>query len=56
MKASYNTLPYRLAARVQLGYGGLNLFAEYGLTQFFKDGRGPELVPVTAGITLVGFN
>ncbi|HPQ57922.1 MAG: hypothetical protein R2810_02785 [Flavobacteriales bacterium] len=55
-KASYNTLPYRLAARGQIGFGSLNLFAEYGLTSFFEDGKGPDLVPVSVGITLLGFN
>lgn len=55
-KDDFNLLPYRLSGRVQVGYGGLNLFAEYGLTELFRDGKGPALVPVTAGITLVGFN
>ncbi len=55
-KDDLNLLPYRLAGTVRVGYGGLNLFAEYGLTELFKDGKGPELVPVTVGLTLVGFN
>lgn len=55
-KGDYNLLPYRLAAAVRLGYGALNLFAEYSLTPLFREGRGPELTPVTVGITLVGFN
>ncbi|MBL7962691.1 MAG: hypothetical protein JNM31_02490 [Flavobacteriales bacterium] len=53
---NYNLLPYRLAAAVRFGYGGLNLFAEYALTPLFQDGRGPELTPFTVGITLVNFN
>ncbi len=52
----YNLLPYRVAARGQIGIGGLNLFAEYGLTPLFKDGTAPKLVPLTVGITLIGFN
>lgn len=56
MKAGYNLLPYRLAASVRIGYGALNLFAEYGLTPMFEDGTAPVLNPLTVGITLVGFN
>ena len=55
-KGDYQLLPYRAAATVRLGYGGLNVFAEYALTSLFKDGKGPELTPFNIGITLVGFN
>jgi len=55
-KGDYLLLPYRAAAAVRIGYGGLNLFAEYSLTPLFEDGKGPELTPVTVGLTLVGFN
>ena len=56
MKASYNLLPYRVAARAQIGYGPLNLFAEYGLTPMFEQGTASDLRALTVGITLVGFN
>jgi len=56
MKASYNLLPYRVAARFQIGYGGLNLFAEYGLTPMFERGTAPELDALNVGLTLIGFN
>lgn len=52
----YHLLPYRLAASVRIGYGSLNLFAEYALTPLFKDGKGPELTPLNIGITIIGFN
>ena len=55
-KGDYLLLPYRAAASVRIGYGGLNLFAEYSLTPLFKDGKGPELTPFTVGLTLIGFN
>lgn len=55
-KGDYLLLPYRAAASVRIGYGALNLFAEYSLTPLFKDGKGPELTPVTVGLTLIGFN
>lgn len=55
-KGDYLLLPYRAAATVRIGYGGLNLFAEYALTSLFKDGKGPELTPFNVGLTIVGFN
>jgi hypothetical protein len=56
MKADYNLLPYRVAASVRLGYGALNLFAEYALTPMFQEGTAPALSPLNVGLTLVGFN
>ncbi len=53
---TYNFLPYRVAARAQIGVGGLNLFAEYGLTPIFKEGTAPKLTPLNIGLTIVGFN
>ena len=53
---SYNLLPYRVSARAQIGIGGLNLFAEYGLTPLFEKGTAQEVVPVMIGITLLGIN
>ena len=55
-KDDYNLLPYRLAARAQIGYGPLNLFAEYALTPMFEKGTAPDLRALNVGITLVGFN
>lgn len=55
-KAGYNLLPYRLAARVQVGVGGLNLFGEYALTPMFEEGTAPALNALNVGLTLVGFN
>lgn len=56
IKDDYNLLDYRLAARAQIGYGSLNLFAEYGLTPMFREGTAPELNALNVGITLIGFN
>ena len=55
-KDNYNLLPYRVAARAQIGYGPLNLFAEYALTPMFEEGTAPELRALNVGITGVGFN
>ncbi|MFT3884333.1 MAG: hypothetical protein QM724_02545 [Flavobacteriales bacterium] len=55
-KAGYNLLPYRLAATVRFGIGGLNLFAEYSLTPMFENGTAPKLSPLNVGLTLLAFN
>lgn len=54
-KDDYNLLPYRLAARAQVGFAGLNLFAEYALTPLFEEGTAPDLRALNVGLTLVGF-
>lgn len=55
-KGDHRLLPYRLAASARIGYGALNLFAEYALTPLFKEDVMPELTPLTVGLTIVGFN
>ena len=48
----FNLTPLVLDAELRIGYGHLNLFASYGLTQMFEDKKGPELYPVTMGVSL----
>lgn len=55
-KGERNLLPYRAAASVRLGYGGLNLFGEYALTGLLRDGTGPQVTPFNVGLTIIGFN
>ncbi|MEO8149109.1 MAG: DUF2807 domain-containing protein [Bacteroidia bacterium] len=52
---SFNLRPVEFDARAHIGYGELNLFATYSLQTLFKDNRGPELTPITFGITLGGW-
>lgn len=54
-RGDYALEPFKYAATVRAGYGKFNAFATYQLNQLFKKGAGPELFPVTAGITLIGF-
>jgi hypothetical protein len=51
----FNLAPFKYSATVRLGYGNTNVFASYALSQLFEKGKGPELYPFTAGITLIGF-
>ena len=45
-----NLFKYELTARV--GYGNVNLFANYALSTLFNKNEGPELYPVSMGIGL----
>lgn len=47
--------PIKLDAEVRVGWGPINLFASYALTQMFKENKGPELYPYTVGITLASW-
>jgi hypothetical protein len=46
--------PFRLGVRAAVGYGHLNLYADYYFSTLFKNGKGPSLFPVNIGITLIG--
>jgi hypothetical protein len=52
---SFHLNPFRYDATVRIGWGVVNLYATYSLNKMFKDGDGPELYPVTMGLTLVGW-
>lgn len=49
-KDDYFVEDFSLDAQVRVGFSGLTLYAQYGLTAFFEEGRGPEAYPVTFGI------
>jgi len=51
----YNLNPWKLSAVGRIGYKKFTLFANYGLTSLFEDGKGPEMYPFEVGITVVGF-
>ena len=55
VRDNYNLSPFNLSATVRFGFGGLNLFATYGIIELFNKDKGPELFPISAGITLIGF-
>jgi hypothetical protein len=46
---------FRFAATARVGYGWVNLFANYDLNPLFEDGRGPELYPYSVGVKLISF-
>jgi len=51
----FNINPFRCDATVRLGYRNFTVFANYGLVSLFKDDKGPEAMPLTVGLRLVGW-
>ncbi len=46
---------FRYGAYVKVGYGKLNLFANYVITPLFRENTGPELNPFSFGLTFGGY-
>jgi hypothetical protein len=44
----------RLSVTARAGYGHFTLFASYAITPIFKEGFGPQVRPLTLGLTLSG--
>jgi hypothetical protein len=45
---------WNFAATARIGWGNFSLFGSYNLTPVFKEGNGPAITPMTAGICLTG--
>jgi hypothetical protein len=48
----YNLNPFRYSLTARAGFRNFTLFANYGLSDFFRAGKGPKLYPVSAGINI----
>ena len=55
VRDSYNLNPFRYSLMLRLGYGKLNFYADYAFSGMFRENKGPELYPFSAGITLIPF-
>lgn len=51
-RKDFNLSPLTLDYSIRVGYRGVTAFFNYGLTPLFKDGRGPDVIPMTIGIQL----
>jgi hypothetical protein len=51
----FNLAPVSLDATVRVGYRNLTLWASYGLTSLFREGKGPEAYPLAVGLTVLPF-
>lgn len=46
---------FNAGLRGEIGYGPINLYVKYGLTDLFKEGQGPDLTPFSIGLILLPF-
>ena len=53
VRDDFNLNPIRYDATVRVGFGSLAFFGSYTLNGLFKEKRGPELHPFTAGVGLI---
>jgi hypothetical protein len=51
----YSLQDFKYGIMVRAGYRSYSVFATYELVPLFKEGKGPELTPVTFGVTLLSF-
>ncbi|WP_430812385.1 MULTISPECIES: WG repeat-containing protein [unclassified Carboxylicivirga] len=51
-KGSYSLQPFRYGAMVRMGYRAINLYSTYYFSTLFKDSKGPELYPVSIGLSV----
>jgi hypothetical protein len=47
--------PFKFEATARIGWNFLNFWATYSLNTMFREGKGPELYPWSAGISLICF-
>ncbi len=50
-----NTLPYRYGVFGRIGYSWFSIVAFYSLTPVFEEDNGPELIPISLGISITPF-
>jgi len=52
LKKSFYIDNWRYGVRIQMGFKGTDIFFNYDLNRLFREGRGPELHPISFGITI----
>lgn len=52
-KGHYHFNPFQASLTARVGYGNVLLFANYGLTRIFDQGRGPQLYPIQIGLHFI---
>ena len=50
MGRGMNVNPLTADAKVEIGFNNFALYARYGLIELFRKNRGPEVIPVAAGV------
>ena len=54
-KGDFYVNPFKVDAIAKIGWGVVNLYGTYSLTEMFRSNKGPEVYPFEIGITLAGF-
>lgn len=52
LKSNFNLNPFQAYATAIVGFEDVNIYLNYGLTQVFNKGKGPNLSPINAGVLL----
>lgn len=55
VRDDFHLNPFKADATVRIGWGKLSLYGNYSLMTLFRENKGPELYPFSAGITLLSF-
>lgn len=50
-RRNFNINPFKYELTGRIGFGDFCIFANYSMTSLFRDGKGPELYPLTIGIS-----
>jgi len=50
-RRNFNINPFKYDLTGRIGFGDFCVFANYSMTSLFKEGKGPELFPLTFGIS-----
>jgi hypothetical protein len=54
-KGDFYINPFKVDAIAKIGWGVINLYGTYSLTEMFRHNKGPEVYPFEIGITLASF-
>ncbi len=54
-RSDFNISPLRYHLTVRAGYRFVKLFANYSMMPMFETDKGPEVYPITIGLTLINF-
>jgi hypothetical protein len=55
VRDDFNLNKFRLSWIGRIGYGAVNFYVSHSLTPLFKEGEGPDLIPLQIGVTLVPY-
>lgn len=54
-KATPNLSTWNFAITARAGYRWVNLFASYSITKIFSENKGPDIYPISVGISIIPF-